>query len=59
MIHPTLSEAINDINGKTGQNEQDEKDQKLNAKHIPARVSHRQINVHGVPQGVAPNVSIL
>ena len=61
VIHPTLSESINDLNDKNGQDSdlssgEDEKNKNTNGKHVPSRISHRQINIHGVPQGVAPNV---
>ena len=60
VIHPTLSEAINDIDDKDGKmiaNEQKkEKEMKMYAHHLPSKVLHRQVNIHGVPQGVSPNV---
>ena len=51
-----MTEAMNDINDKDGDEELEKQKDKTNDKHVPPKVSHRQINVHGVHQGVAPNV---
>ena len=61
VIHPPLSESINYLNEKSGLdadmgNKENEEEKKVNGKHVPSRISHRQINIHGIPQGVAPNV---
>ena len=60
MIHPTITEAMNDINDIEKKDERTHEKQKnqdhVEGKQVPSRVAHRQINVHGVAQGGAPNV---
>merc|ERR1719322_2372017 len=60
VIHPTINEAMNDIKeqDKASEKEQEaEKNQDRGMeKHVPSRVAHRQVNIHGVAQGGAPNV---
>jgi preprotein translocase subunit SecG len=60
VIHPTMAEVMNDINEKDGKDtdneENDDKNKKIAGKHVPSKISHRQMSIHGVPAGIAPNV---
>ena len=51
---------MNDINEKDGKEteneENNDKNKQIAGKHIPSKISHRQMNIHGVPAGIAPNV---
>ena len=56
VIHPTITEAMNDIKEKEKEGETEQNGDKIKGKQVPSRVAHRQVNVHGVSQGGAPNV---
>merc|ERR1712223_224472 len=56
VIHPTITEAMNDIKEKEKEGETEQNEDKIKGKQVPSRVAHRQVNVHGVSQGGAPNV---
>ena len=60
VIHPTMAEVMNDINEKDGKDTEneanDDKNKKIAGKHVPSKISHRQMSIHGVPAGIAPNV---
>ena len=51
---------MNNISEKEKENELEEEAEKNQdrgmEKHVPSRVAHRQVNIHGVAQGGAPNV---
>ena len=51
---------MNNINEKEKEKELEEEAEKIQdrgmEKHVPSRVAHRQVNIHGVAQGGAPNV---
>merc|ERR1719361_968642 len=55
-----MAEVMNDINEKDGKDTEnegsDDKNKKIAGKHIPSKISHRQMSIHGVPAGIAPNV---
>jgi len=60
VIHPTISEAMNDIKDNQKQEEieleKERIDENVKGKQVPSRISHRQVNVHGVSQAGSPNV---
>ena len=51
---------MNDIKDNQKQEEieleKEKIDEKIKGKQVPSRISHRQVNVHGVSQGGSPNV---
>ena len=55
-----MAEVMNDINEKDGKDTEnegnDDKNRKIAGKHVPSKISHRQMSIHGVPAGIAPNV---
>ena len=55
-----MAEVMNDINEKDGKETENEEkadnNKQIAGKHIPSKISHRQMNIHGVPAGIAPNV---
>merc|ERR1712223_1167469 len=56
VIHPSINEAMNSINEKEKESELEDEAEKNQDRKVPSRVAHRQVNVHGVSQGGAPNV---
>ena len=53
-------EIVNPERSCEKENELEEEAEKIQdrgmEKHVPSRVAHRQVNIHGVAQGGAPNV---